>query len=311
MKIIFVSIFILIDIQLVITSTNDICFKVYEDKDFAGDKLDVCFKSEFDCSNLNNEWDKSVSSINTNRQCVVLFEENDCKGTFVKIYPVAKDQHNHHDLETYNFDNKASSISLCGYLNQKLVVWYSINRIDFVGSSGFHETSDEIQCKERCLNDRKCKFIVVSSDGKDCWGKYDGDYVVGNNHERSVISYNDRKFIRTPGESYYGNNIGMIDNINENQCEVICRIHPKCTAANFLQNEKKCFIKNMDQIFIHNDPNIIGIREEDWNCIRLDWCLINSNLDKLCFIQACIQNSSWINWQIKSNDCHFSNSFSF
>jgi hypothetical protein len=137
---------------------------------------------------------------------------------------------------------------------------FSIDGIDFAGSDGFSLNLNETECKKRCETDEKCKFIIVSSDGTQCWGKYYGDYGVWKNSERKAISNNYREFIRERGESDYGRNIAVIDNVNENDCVIICGIHPKCIAADFSYNDRKCSIKDKIMNRINYDPHIIGIR---------------------------------------------------
>jgi hypothetical protein len=277
MKIIFISILILINVQLFIIIANSHCIEVFEHKDLKGKKLDVCIESNSKCYHLNSKWKNKVSSINTHNRCVVLYENNDCSGSHTKVAPgeIGGDYNN---LEESSFDDKTSSVSFCEYLTQ--VVWYSLDGIDFAHSDAFYQKSNEKDCKERCLTDHQCKFIVVSSDGTECWGKYIGDYIVGKNNKRRVISYNNREFIHERGESYFGNDIAIIDNINENECKTICSIHPKCTAANFHQSESKCFIKNMDPIRINDDPNKIGIRDKDYIAFDSNSIILNSSVSK-------------------------------
>jgi hypothetical protein len=278
MKIIIISIFIIIDVQLFIMTANGQCIEVFEHQNFRGNKFDVCIESDSKCYKLNNEWNNNISSINTHSRCVLLYENNDCTGSHTRVF---SDENGgvHNNLETSHFDDKASSMSLCGYLTQ--VGWYSLDGFDFWGSDGFYQESNETQCKERCLTDHQCKFILVSSDGTQCWGKYYGDLNVFKDHRRKVMSKNKREFIRQRGERYYGNDIAIIDNINENECKVICSIHPKCTVANFLQIGRKCFIKNMNPIRIGYDPNMIGIRKKDNDYIPLNSINSNSSVFKL------------------------------
>jgi len=283
------------DVQLFILTASGQCIQVFEHKNFEGKKLDVCINSDSKCYKLNDEWNKKISSINTHDRCVVLHENNNCSGRHIRLFP--NDGANHR-LEISRFDNITSSISLCR--DSDSVDWYSIDGIDFDGLDSFYENSNEKECKEHCINDHKCEFIVVSSDGRECWSKYYGEYEVRKNKKRRVMSYKEREFIRERGESYRGNDIDTINNINKNQCEDICRIHPKCTAANFLPSKRKCFIKNMNSIEISYDPNMIGIRE-DLNCIPFDSSSISSNstFDRRCFILDCNQNGLWIGDQNK------------
>jgi len=299
MKIVFISTLILSGVQLVITFENDPCIEVFKCKNFNGEKLNVCIESDSKCYNLNDKWNNKVSSINTHNQCVVLYEKHNCKGSYIETF--ADEEGYHQNLKAISFDNKVSSMSLCTYLNQ--VGWYSIDRFDFWGSDGFYlKVSNEEECKERCINDHKCKFILKSLNTEECWGKYYGDFSVCKNDKRRAISKNlyKREFIHKRGESYVGRHIIYVANITENECEAICGIHPKCTAANFLQSEGKCFIKNMNHIYIDYDPKMIGIREKDWNCLPFNSSSMISN--STVYKRCSKQNDLWIRDKNKCQD---------
>jgi len=185
MKKIIISIFIIIDVQLLIMTANGQCIEVFEHQNFRGKKLDVCIESDSKCYKLNNEWNNNISSINTYSQCVLLYENNDCTGSHNLVFS-DESGGDHNNLVASSFDDNTSSVSFCEYLTQ--VVWYSLDGIDFAHSYAFYQKSNEKDCRERCLSDHQCKFIVVSSDGTECWGKYNGDYLVEKNNKRRVIT---------------------------------------------------------------------------------------------------------------------------
>ncbi|KAF4527541.1 hypothetical protein B566_EDAN014937 [Ephemera danica] len=87
--------------------TADTYITYYEHPHHKGEKNSWLLRSNGGCVNFAL-FDQRISSVNTHKGCVILFEEHGCQGNSLKLYP-GTDCHD--NLQHCDFDNKPSSVS--------------------------------------------------------------------------------------------------------------------------------------------------------------------------------------------------------
>ncbi|CAL8143323.1 unnamed protein product [Orchesella dallaii] len=83
--------------------------RFYEHRDHQGSSIrQSVFGSN--CVNLPHVWNDRISSINTEGNCIIIFEHGGCSGSSEALYPGT---FNHDDLGGIGWNDKISSFKLC------------------------------------------------------------------------------------------------------------------------------------------------------------------------------------------------------